>query len=169
MFEYNLYQLFFYYFWQNTYIKRFFITIIIKWCFCWCCLMMRVLLSFLLQSPLCVRVNLSTDTNPATSCFAQLLQYSQNILKVLAFKYFVNNVLLETERTKVMLIWRLVSIECITSFSKFSFWYLFSNDSLLISTSLGKPFSIYRYHDHRRELLKLKFRSFTLNFKGQVY
>ena len=48
MFEYNLYTFFFYYCWQNVmYIKSFFITIIIKWCFCWYCLMMRVLLSFL--------------------------------------------------------------------------------------------------------------------------
>ena len=118
MFEYNLYPFF-------PIIAgkahTLFIAIITKWCFCWCCLMMRVLLTFLRRSPLYVGITISTDTDPATSCFAQLLQYSQNILKLLAFKYFLNEVLLKTECTKVMLISWFVWIECITSFSKFSF------------------------------------------------
>ena len=52
-----------------------------------------------------VHIILATNTKAAASRFEQLLQYSQNILKLLAFKCFLNDVLLETECSKVMLIW----------------------------------------------------------------
>ena len=70
--------------------------------------MMRVLLSLYLKaeftSHLYVHITLATDSEAAASCFPQLLQYSQNILKLLALKYFLNDVLLETEFSEVMLI-----------------------------------------------------------------
>ena len=56
-------------------------------------------------SPLYVHITLATDTDVAASCFAQLLQYSQNILKLLAFKSFLNDVLLREECSKAMLTW----------------------------------------------------------------
>ena len=55
-------------------------------------------------SHLYVHVTLATDTEAATSCFAQLLQYSQNIFKLLASKCFLNDVLLEREYSEIMLI-----------------------------------------------------------------
>ena len=55
-------------------------------------------------SHLYVHITLATDSEAAASCFPQLLQYSQNILKLLALKYFLNDVLLETEFSEVMLI-----------------------------------------------------------------
>ena len=54
-------------------------------------------------SHLYVYVTLVTDTEAATSCFAQLLQYSQNIFKLLASKCFLNDVLLEREYSEIML------------------------------------------------------------------
>ena len=55
-------------------------------------------------------------------------------------------------------------------FQNFLFRNIFSNDSLLISTLLAKrSLSIYTHHDHKLNLLKLKFRSFTLNFNWQLY
>ena len=51
-----------------------------------------------------VHITLAIGTEAAASCFPQLLQYSQNILKLLAFKSFLNDVLPETEFSEVMLI-----------------------------------------------------------------
>ena len=62
-------------------------------------------------SHLYVHVTLVTDTEAATSCFAQLLQYSQNIFKLLASKCFLNDVLLEREYSEIMLILWFVSIK----------------------------------------------------------
>ena len=52
-----------------------------------------------------IHITLAIDTEAAASCFAQLLHYFQNILKLLAFKSFLNDVLPETEFSEVMLIW----------------------------------------------------------------
>ena len=71
--------------------------------------MMLVLLSWFFKaeftSLLYVHITLAKDTEAEALCFAQLLQSSQNILKLLAFKCFLNEVLLETEYSEVMLIW----------------------------------------------------------------
>ena len=56
-------------------------------------------------SSLYIHVTVATDTDAAAFCYAQLLQYSQNILKRLAFKCFLNDVLLDAECSNVMLIW----------------------------------------------------------------
>ena len=62
-------------------------------------------------SHLYIHVTLVIDTETATSYFAQLLQYSQNILKLLASKCFLNDVLLESEYSEIMLILWFVSIK----------------------------------------------------------
>ena len=72
-------------------------------------------------TPLYFHITIATNIEAVASWFAQLFPYSQNIWKLLTFKCFLNDVLLETEWSKIMLIWWLVSIKCITSFSKFSF------------------------------------------------
>ena len=46
-------------------------------------------------SLLYVHITLATDTDAAASCFSQLLQYSQSILKLFAFKCFLSDVSLE--------------------------------------------------------------------------
>ena len=56
-------------------------------------------------SPLYIHTTLTTDTKAVAVCLAQLLQYSQNILILLAFKCFLNYVLVETECSEVMLTW----------------------------------------------------------------
>ena len=62
-------------------------------------------------SHLYIHVTLVIDTETATSYFAQLLQYSQNIFKLLASKCFLNDVLLESEYSEIMLILWFVSIK----------------------------------------------------------
>ena len=123
-------------------------------------------------SRLHVRITLATNTGTAALCFLQLLLYSQNILKLLAFKYFLSDLYLETEYPKVMLIWWFVLIKCIKDlFQNFLFWYLFPDDSLLLSTFHRPycPFSIYRHYDHKLELSKFKLQCFILNFNEQLF
>ena len=60
------------------------------------------------------------------------------MLKLLAFKWLLNELLLETEWSEVMFIWWFVSIKFIRSFLKFSFCNVFLTISLAISTSLEK-------------------------------
>ena len=92
-----------------------------------------------------LHIALAIEADAASSCFAQLLQYSQNILKLLTFKSFLNDVLPETEFSEVKLIWWFVSIKSITSFSKLFFGIFFQTMSLLISTSLRKQ-SLFHLH-----------------------
>ena len=70
--------------------------------------MMRAFLRFPLKvnshPPLYVHITLATDTEAAALPFTQLLRYCQDILKLLAFKRFLNDVLLEIECSEVMLI-----------------------------------------------------------------
>ena len=124
-------------------------------------LMMRVLLNFPLKlnshHP-CTFASSLQQTPKQKPIFAQLLQYSQKMLKLLAFKCFLNDILLERKFSEVMLIWLFVSIKSITSFSIFFFFFL--KIPILILASLGNcPFSIYRHHDHKLKILKLKFHS----------
>ena len=60
------------------------------------------------------------------------------MLKLLAFKWLLNELLLETEWSEIMFIWWFVSIKFIRSFLKFSFCNVFLMISLAISTSLEK-------------------------------
>ena len=128
MFEYNLYLIFFYYCWQNLiYIKTFFTTIIITWLVCWYRWWWQVFLRlssyqfsskaeftspFFISHHSCSRHWRSRIAVGTTTWH----NYPQNILKLLAFKCFLNDVLLEIECSKVMLICWFVSITCIKSF-----------------------------------------------------
>ena len=70
-------------------------------------------------SPLYVHITLATDTDAAASCFSQLRQYSQNILKLFAFKCFLSDVLLEPNAQRSCQSNDLSQVN--VSFSKFSF------------------------------------------------
>ena len=62
----------------------------------------------------------------------------KSMLKLLAFKWLLNELLLETEWSELMFIWWFVSIKFIRSFLKFSFCNAFLTISLVISTWFGK-------------------------------
>ena len=64
----------------------------------------------------------------------------KNMLKLVAYKWLLNKLLLETEWSEVKLIWWFGSIKFIGSFSKYSFQYLYQLHWK------NCPFSIYRYH-----------------------
>ena len=114
-------------------------------------LMVRVLSSFLLKlnsyhphkftSPL--QQTLKQNNRASHNCYSV-----KNMLKLLAFKWLLNELLLETEWSEAILIWRFVSIKFIRTFLKFSFLvFLFKwfpmKFQLHWRTCL---FSIYRYH-----------------------
>ena len=112
-------------------------------------LVLRLLFSFL------VKLN-SYHSYTFTSPFQQTLKekhsashdcYSvKNILKVLAFKWLLNELLLGIEWSEVTLIWWFASIKFIKSFLKFSFliFKLFSFQFQFHWKNC--PFFIYRYH-----------------------
>ena len=118
-----------------------------------------MLLVVLLMMSICFLLKLNSNhPNTFTSLLQQTLKHNQhasnncdsvkNMLKPLAFKWLLNELLLETKLTEVMLIWWFVSNKFIKPFLKFSFLICFFNRSLL-SFQLHQencPFSIYIYH-----------------------
>ena len=62
----------------------------------------------------------------------------KNMLKLVAYKWLLNKLLLETEWSEVKLIWWFGSIKFIGSFSKYSFQYLYLNDSSCNFNFTGK-------------------------------
>ena len=91
-------------------------------------LMMRALFSFLLdlnlyhaymfRSPL--KQTLKQNHLALHNCYNV-----KNMLKLFAFKWLLNELLLETEWLEVMLIWKFVSIKFIKSFFKILFFNIF--------------------------------------------
>ena len=106
-------------------------------------LMMRVVVSFLLKlnshhpdtfaSPL--QQTLNQNYRASHNCYSV-----KNMVKLLLFKWLLNELLVETEWSEIMLFWWLVWIILISSFLKISFQYIYSNKAmyLVISTSLEK-------------------------------
>ena len=82
---------------------------------------------------LCVHVTLATDTEAKSpyNCYNV-----KNMLKLLPYKWFLNKLLLEAEWIEVMLISSQLNL--LNLFLNSRFWYLNSNDSLAVLTSLEK-------------------------------
>ena len=109
-----------------------------------------------------VERNTHTHTHTHTHTFASLLQQSlkqnnrashnccsvKNMSKLLVFKWLLNKLLLEIERSEAMLIWWFVPIKFIRSFLKPFFSDIYWNHSLcnFNFTEKNCPYSIYRYH-----------------------
>ena len=72
----------------------------------------------------------------------------KNMLKLLAFKWLLNELLLETKLSEAMLIWWFVSIKFVGPFLKFSFltWFFKRFPLYFQHHCKNCPFSIYRYH-----------------------
>ena len=104
-------------------------------------LMMRVLFSFLLKmnshhpytftSPL-------QQTLKQNHCASHNCCSVKNTLKLLALKWLLNESLLETELSEVMLVWWIVSIKLIRFFKKLSLLMFIQTIHLVTSTSLQK-------------------------------
>ena len=88
-------------------------------------LRIRVLLSFLLRLSW---YHPGMFTSPLQRTLKQQNHFSYNYFsipkntEILSIQMLFKDVLLETEYSEVILIWWFVSIKCITSFSKFSFF-----------------------------------------------
>ena len=83
--------------------------------------------------------SLLQQTLKQNQCASHNCYSVKNILKLLAFKWLLNEVLLETKLSEVMLIWWFVSVKSIRPFLKFSFFNMFFQMiPLVISTSLEK-------------------------------
>ena len=93
-----------------------------------------------------IHVTLAIDTEAELLCFAY--HSVENMLKLSFFKWLLNESLLETKWSEVMLIWWFVSMKLIGTFLKFSFLICLlkrfpSQFQLHLKNCL---FSIYRYH-----------------------
>ena len=114
-------------------------------------LIIRLLFKFLLKLN---SYHPHTFTSPLQHALKQIHRAShncycvKNLLKLLTFKWLLNELLLETEWSEVMLIWWFVSIKFIRSFLKFFFFNIFIQ-TVAVSMSffqLQCLFSIYRCH-----------------------
>ena len=83
--------------------------------------------------------SLLQQTLKQNQCASHNCYSVKNMLKLLAFKWLLKELLLETKLSEVMLIWWFVSVKSIRPFLKFSFFNMFFQMiPLVISTSLEK-------------------------------
>ena len=103
--------------------KSFFFTITIKWCFCWYCSWCGffsvftwswIYITIKFISPL--QQTLTQNHRSSHKCYSVKI-----MLKLVAFKWLLNELLVKTEWSDVMLIWWFVWIKLIRSFLKVSF------------------------------------------------
>ena len=120
--------------------KRFFITSNINLCFCWYCSWWGFFLVFSYSWI----YNPYTFTSPLYQTLKQNYRDSHNCYSVknMAFLWLLDELLLETEWSEVI-IWWFVSIKLIKYFFIFSFLISLFKWSIHCKNC---PFSIYRYH-----------------------
>ena len=106
------------------YIKNFFITIAIEWCFWWYCWWWGF---FSVFSWSWIHITLIRSHHPFKRRWSwiNVLHTTATLLKLLVFKWLLKELLLETKLSEVKLIWRFVSIKLTRPFLKFSFLICF--------------------------------------------
>ena len=107
-----------------VYIKSFFITIAIEWCF-WCYCWWWGFFSVFSWSWIHITLIRSHHPFKRRWSWINVLHTTATLLKLLVFKWLLKELLLEKKISEVKLIWRFVSIKLIRPILKFSFLICF--------------------------------------------